>query len=98
MQKFQSVWLPIQVEEVLKMVGNNNKHAIWALLLSLLALITTFQQHVQMAVLYNLVIPNKIVLPWLPTKRPAGIFVWFVLSTRIFLEKAVYMVLRPSLC
>ena len=40
---------------------DNNKHAIWPLLLSLLALITTFQQ--QMAILYNLVMPNKIVLP-----------------------------------
>ena len=71
------------------MVGNNNKHAIWALLLSLLALITTFQQ--QMAVLYNLVMPNKIVLPWPPTKQPAGIFVWSVPSAKIFLEKAKYL-------
>ena len=71
------------------MVGNNNKYAIWPLLLSLLALITTFQQ--QMAVLYNLVTPNKIVLPWRPTKQPAGISVWFVPSTRIFLEKAKYL-------
>ena len=71
------------------MVGNNNKHAIWALLLSLLALITTFQQ--QMAVLYNLVTPNKIVLPWPPTKQPAGIFVWSVPSAKIFLEKAKYL-------
>ena len=79
------------------MVGNNNKHAIWAFLLSLPAVLTIFQQ--QMAIiLYNLVMPNKIVLLSLPTKRPAGIFVWFVLSTRIFLEKAVYMVLRSSLC
>ena len=71
------------------MVGNNNKHAIWALLLSLLALITTFQQ--QMAVLYNLVTPNKIVLPWPLTKQPAGIFVWSVPSAKIFLEKAKYL-------
>ena len=71
------------------MVGNNNKHAIWALLLSLLALITTFQQ--QMAVPYNLVTPNKIVLPWPPTKQPAGIFVWSVPSAKIFLEKAKYL-------
>ena len=72
------------------MVGNNNKHAIWALLLSLLALITTFQQ--QMAVpFYNLVTPNKIVLPWPPTKQPAGIFVWSVPSAKIFLEKAKYL-------
>ena len=71
------------------MVGNNNKHAIWALLLSLLALMTTFQQ--QMAVLYNQVTPNKIVLPWPPTKQPAGIFVWSVPSAKIFLEKAKYL-------
>ena len=30
---------------------------------------------------------------WLATERPADIFIWFVHSTRIFLAKAVYMVL-----
>ena len=33
-----------QVKEKLKNASDNNEHAIWALLLSLLALITTFQQ------------------------------------------------------
>ena len=42
------------------MAVDNNKHAIWALLLSLPALVTTFQQ--QVAVLYNwMVTPNEIV-------------------------------------
>ena len=31
------------------------------------------------------------------TKRPAAIFVWFILCTRIFPAKAVYMVLGDSL-
>ena len=32
-------------ENELKMAGNKNKHTIWALLLSLLALTTSFQQN-----------------------------------------------------
>ena len=41
------------------MAGENNKNAIWALLLSLLALITTFQQYYHN---YQLVVtPNEMV-------------------------------------
>ena len=40
-----------QVEKESKMEGNNNEQVIWVLLLSLLALITSFHQ--QLAVLYN---------------------------------------------
>ena len=47
MQRFRSVWCPnIEcLEKELKMEGGKNKYAVWALLLSLLALITTFQQN-----------------------------------------------------
>ena len=34
-----------RLEKELKLVGDKNKNAIWALLLSLLALITTFQKN-----------------------------------------------------
>ena len=33
MQKFQSTWCPSEVEKGLKMEGDKNKNAIWALLL-----------------------------------------------------------------
>ena len=92
MQKFRSVWLPSRKE--LKMAGEYDKKAIWALLLSILAWITTFKQNYQN---YQLVVtPNEMVgLYWraLAIERPATIFVWFVPSTRIFLMKAIYMVL-----
>ena len=42
----------MEVENENKMAGDNKKHVIWVLLLSLLALITFFQQ--QLVVLYNL--------------------------------------------
>ena len=47
MQRFRSVWCPnIEcLEKELKMEDGKNKYAVWALLLSLLALITTFQQN-----------------------------------------------------
>ena len=35
-------------------------------------------------------------MSWLAIERPAAIFVWFVPSTRIFLMKAIYMVLEYS--
>ena len=41
------------MENESKIAGENNKHVIWVLLLSLLALITSFQQ--QLVVLYNLI-------------------------------------------
>ena len=41
------------MENESKMAGENNKHVIWVLLLSLLALITSFQR--QLVVLYNLI-------------------------------------------
>ena len=43
----------VEVENESKMAGENNKHVIWVLLLSLLALITSFQQ--QLVVLHNLI-------------------------------------------
>ena len=42
----------MEVENESKMAGENKKHVIWVLLLSLLALINSFQQ--QLVVLYNL--------------------------------------------
>ena len=53
------------------MAGDNKKHATWALLLSLISLITTFQQ--LMAVLYNWRCQTKLsaFLPWLSTERSA---------------------------
>ena len=62
------------------MVGDNNEHAICTLLFSLLA------------VLYNLIIAKKKWLAYIA----ASIFVWFVPSIRIFLAKAVYMVIGSS--
>ena len=47
----------VEDQKELKMAGENNKNAIWALLLSLLALITTFQQNYHN---YQLVVtPNE---------------------------------------
>ena len=47
-----------------------------------------------------MVTPNEMVglycLDYAGIKQPAAIFVWFVSSTRIFLVKAVYMILRSS--
>ena len=57
MQKFRSMWLPYT--EGIKDGGQQYQKAIWALLLSLLTLLTTFQQ--QLAVLYKFVTPNIIV-------------------------------------
>ena len=49
LQKFWSVWLPIR--EGIKDAGDNVKNTSWALLFSLLLLISTFQQ--QLPDLYN---------------------------------------------
>jgi len=78
-------------EKELKMTSDKNKNAIWALLLSLLAIITTFQQNYHNDQLSCMVTLNEMV--GLYCSEPAVIFVWFVPSTRIFLAKAVYMVL-----
>ena len=43
MHKFRSASNGYKVEGVLKMVGDNNEHAIFTLLFSLLAEMTTFQ-------------------------------------------------------
>ena len=47
-----------------------------------------------------MVTPNEMVglycLDYAGIERPAAIFFWFVSSTRIFLAKAVYMILRSS--
>ena len=62
-----------QVEKELKMAGEK-KNAIWALLLSLPALIITFQQNYHNNQL--LIKPNETVglfLPWLPTERTPAI-------------------------
>ena len=100
MQKFRSVLCPniggSRMIVELKMGGDKKKHTIWALLLSLLALTTNFQQNYHNNQL--VVTPNEMVGlfcrdRWLATERPADIFIWFVHSTRIFLAKAVYMVL-----
>ena len=79
-------------EKELKMAGT-----IWALLLSLLALRTSFQQNYHNNQL--VVTPNKVVgllLLSLATERPTAIFVCFFPSTILFLTKAVYMVLGSS--
>ena len=77
------------------------KKASWALLLSLLELITTFQQNYdnnRLVVMPNEVETKQPILPWLATQLPAPSFVWFVPSTRIFQASAVYMVLESSSC
>ena len=59
-------------EKKLKMAGDKNKHTICALLLSLLALTTSFQQNYHNNQL--VVTPNEMVglyAPWLATERPA---------------------------
>ena len=43
-----------------------------------------------------LTIKNKLKIKDYPLNNPDAIFVWFVPSTRIFLAKAVYMVLGSS--
>ena len=48
-------------EKELKMTGDKNKNAIWALLLSLLAIITTFQQNYHNDQLSCMVTPNEMV-------------------------------------
>ena len=87
----------------LKMAGGKKrqqqqkKPASWALLLSLLELITTFQQNYDNSRV--VVMPRnekQPILPWLATERPAPSFVWLVPSTRVFQAKAVYMVLGSS--
>ena len=79
----------------LKMAGDNNKHVIQVLLLSLRALITTFQQW--MAVLYKWGHQTKLMafLPWLSTERPAALFCldYPQFLKGVFLAKAVYIVL-----
>ena len=82
-----------QVDRELKMTGDNNKNVIRALLLSLLAPSAEWRQ---LSARGNAKRNSQPLLPWLPTKRPAVIFLWFVTSTRIFLAKAVYMVLGSS--
>lgn len=72
MHKFRSASNGYQVEGVLKMVGDNNEHAICTLLFSLLAKITTFQQ--QLAVLYNLIIAQKNGWPLLPLLCLFGLY------------------------
>ena len=85
-----------QVEKELKMAGEK-KNAIWALLLSLLALIITFQQNYHNNQL--LIKPNETVGLFVAVitygTNPRH-FVCFVPGTRIFLAKAVYMVLGSS--
>ena len=71
------------------MAGDKNKNVIWALLLSLLALITTFQQNYHNNQLE--VTPNEVAIIAIIShlEQPTTIFVWFVPSTRTFLAKAV---------
>ena len=79
------------------MVSNNNKFIIWVLLLSLLALKTTFQQNYHNYQL--LVAPNELVSPYCcdyPVNDQPPFSVCFVPNTKIFLAKAVYMMLRSS--
>ena len=80
------------------MAGDRNKHSIWALLLSLLALTTSFQQNHD----HNnqpVVTPNEMVglyyRDW-PLNDPPLFLAVFFPSTRIFLAKAVCMVLGSS--
>ena len=99
MQKSLSALCPSgeEIKDGGRLAGESEKNTIWALLLSLLKLITNFWQNY-----YNsqfLVTPNEmasLLLPWLASKRPAAILVWFVPSTWIFLAKAVCMVLGSS--
>ena len=52
-------WVPLMFEKKLKMAGDKNKHTICALLLSLLALTTSFQQNYHNNQL--MVTPNEMV-------------------------------------
>ena len=81
------------------MAGDKNKHTIWALLLSLLALTTSFQYNYHNNQL--VVTPNEVVGVYCrdqPLNDPPlflSVFFFFP-STRIFLAKAVYMVLGSA--
>ena len=98
MQRFRSVWCSKQrVNSRWREIKTKIQFGPFCGV-SLLALITTFIQNY-----YNnqlVVTPNEMVGLYCPDhpsiERPAAIFVWFVSSTRIFLAKAVYMVLRSS--
>ena len=96
-------WIQKELKS-LKMAGGKKKkkkYSSWALLLSLLELITTFQQNYdnnQLVVIPDEMETKRPILPWLATERPAPSFVWFVPSTRIFQASAVYMVLESSSC
>ena len=76
------------------MAGDKNKNEIWALLLSLLALITTFQQN-QLVVTTNEIVGLYCLDK--PLNDPPPLLSGFIApSTRIFLAKAVYVVLESS--
>ena len=66
-----------QVEKELKMAGEK-KNAIWALLLSLLALIITFQQNYHNNQL--LIKPNEMVGLFLPERTPAILSALFLVQ------------------
>ena len=76
------------------MAGNKDKNAMWALLLSLLALTTTFQQN------QLVVTTNEIVGVYCrdePLNDPPPLLSGLIApNTRIFLAKAVYVVLGSS--
>ena len=79
-----------QVENELKMVSDNTRpNMIFRALLFSLLLSSSSNWHNRLRNLSDL-------LPWLTTERPAAIFVCFFPNTRIFLAKAVYMVLGSS--
>ena len=87
MKKLRSVWCPSR--EGIKNWERQNKSAVWALVLSLLAFKTTgFQQncHInQLIVTTDEMVGLACLLPWLSNARPATIFAWFVPSRKIVL-------------
>ena len=80
------------------MAGDKNKHTIWALLLSLLASTTTFQQNYHNNQL--VATPNEMVGLYCRDQPlndpPLFLYVFSLVLAKIFLAKAIYLVLGSS--
>ena len=79
------------------MASDNNKDAIWPVPSAFFTSVNNYLL-AEAGSSLPLLAPNELsaFLPWLPTERPAAIFVWFIPSSGIFQTKAVYMVLGSS--
>ena len=84
-------------ENELKMAGNKNKNCNLGPSSLFAAVNNYFSAELsQLSARGKAKRNGRPLLPWLATERPATIFAWFVPNTRIFLAKAVYMVLGSS--